>query len=75
MTREMIENEILIAKAKLFDFNKLSNEQEKRLYGLYGMLEMASTKPVDGNKTKKIVQKEAILPDDKLPKPREDKSE
>ena len=71
----MIENEILIAKAKLFDFNKLSDEQEKRLYGLYGMLEMVSTKPTDDNKTKNIVQKNAILPDDKLPKPREDKSQ
>lgn len=75
MTKEMIENEILIAKAKLFDFNKLSDEQEKRLYGLYGMLEMVSTKPYEDNETKKIVQKEAILPDDKLPKPREDKSQ
>ena len=75
MTKEMIENEILVAKAKLFDFNKLSDEQEKRLYGLYGMLEMVSTKPDEDNKTKNIVQKEAILPDDKLPKPREDKSQ
>ena len=75
MTKEMIENEILVAKAKLFDFNKLSDEQEKRLYGLYGMLEMVSTKPDEDNKTKNIVQKEAILPDDKLPKTREDRSQ